>query len=356
MTVTSNTEQVRLPDVPALTAVLRPTGGVASVYVGGVVSQTADEWSARWHALVVRLRRDGAPEPIVDAIHERIAQAPVSAGHPVELALFASDGTNDGLSPVFVLPGFDQPDWAGYGGPAHVVPILNWLQQRPPYVLVVTDRAGADLVVSGGAGRAPRTRSVRGPDDEIERNAPGGWSQPRYQHRAEDSWRHNAAAVAHATAAALKRTGARLLIVSGDVRAVQLLGERLPAGVRDTVTVRHITGGRSFDGSQHDRPAAVAAVIAAAVAEETARTLATFVEHRGPSDRCVEGRGATIAALERGRVATLLVTPDAVRTRELDAAVRLTLLTGANVRVLPVGTAEAPAEGMGALCRYRRYR
>lgn len=354
MIVTSNTELVRLPDGPALTAVLRPQGGVASVYVGRVGPQLADEWSARWHALVVRLRRDGAPEPIVDALRERIAQAPESAGGPVELALFAADGADGGLSPVLLMPGSEQPDSAGYGGPAHVVPILNWLQQRPPYVLVVTDRAGADLVVSGGAGRLARTRSVRGPDDEIERNAPGGWSQLRYQHRAEDSWRHNAAAVAHATAAALERTGARLLIVSGDVRAVQLLGERFPAWVHDTVTVRHITGGRSLDGSQHDRPAAVAAAIAAAVADETARMLADFAEHRGPSGLAVQGRPATADALERGRVATLLVTPDAVRTRELDAAVRLALLTGANVRVLPAGTAGAPAEGIGALCRYRR--
>ncbi|NUP51572.1 MAG: hypothetical protein HOW97_30280, partial [Catenulispora sp.] len=39
--------------------------------------------------------------------------------------------------------------------------------------------------------------------------------------------------------------------------------------------------------------------------------------------------------------------------RLVDAAVRAALLTDAEVRVLEPGTAGAPAQGLGALCRFR---
>ena len=64
-----------------------------------------------------------------------------------------------------------------------------------PHVVAVADRAGGYLTGYDADGSAVQTASVTGPDDEIERNSPGGWAQGRYQHRAEDSWAHNAAAL-----------------------------------------------------------------------------------------------------------------------------------------------------------------
>jgi hypothetical protein len=89
-----------------------------------------------------------------------------------------------------------------------------------------------------------------------------------------------------------------------------------------------------------------------------------------------------VDALARGRVATLLVqdmptdsrtawfgagpthvypdrgTADVSGTpvrpgRLIDIAVRSALLSGAHVRVIPRGTPGQPADGIGALCRYR---
>jgi hypothetical protein len=94
----------------------------------------------------------------------------------------------------------------------------------------------------------------------------------------------------------------------------------------------------------------------------------------------VEGAPAVLHALAQGRVRTLLVVDagddervvwfgdspselsghraqleisgTAVRHgRLVDAAVRAAVLTGADVRVLLPGTAGAPAQGLGALCR-----
>jgi hypothetical protein len=259
-----------------------------------------------------------------------------------------------------------------------------WKQERPPYVLVVIDRTGADLESSIGMASMPVRSTVEGPDDEIERNAPGGWeglTQGRYQRRAEDSWAHNAAAAADAVASALQRTEAQVLVVAGDVRAVQLLMERLPTWVHKDVTVKRVSGSRAADGSQRTRPDVVASMVREACEERTAALWQRFLEERTPHGLAVEGIHATLAALALGRVATLLVSADADASGErawmghaptevqptdqpgpswegarrgalADVAVRAAILTGAQVRVIPAGSGFGPEAGVGAICRH----
>ncbi len=137
------------------------------------------------------------------------------SAYPEELAVFAAEGE---IRMVRRLSGGVDRDIAGYAAPARLGPLLAWLQRHPAYVVAVVDRTGADLTSVPAGALAGPTRVVAGPDDEVERNAPGGWSQPRYQRRAEDSWPHNAAAVAEAVGEELHRVHADLLLVAGDVR------------------------------------------------------------------------------------------------------------------------------------------
>jgi hypothetical protein len=220
---------------------------------------------------------------------------------------------------------------------------------------------------------------IAGADDEIERNAPGGWSQARYQRRAEDSWQHNAHQVADHVRRRLAAVGAQVLVVSGDVRAVQLLLERVHE--EPHLLVRHLSGSRSPDGSQTERPGRLDEVLREVGREQTARLLETFQAHLDADGLSVQGAEDTVDALAAGRVATLLVAADAPERalwfgeggpavfRDHDSAVLLSsepvesaplrhvavrsaLLTGARVRVLPAGVPGAPATGIGALCRF----
>lgn len=357
---------------------VRPCHRVASVYLGPPPNPSVDpdlERHARLLAMAHQLR-DGGMEP--DAI-ERVARLARPLRAATGAALFTT--TSDELE-CLRLPELTAADVASYAAPAHVVPLLAWLQRRPPYLLVITDRTGADIHASRGGGDSPRVFVVQGPDDEIERNAPGGWSQGRYQNRAEDSWRHNAAAVAEACREPLRETRARLLIVSGDVRAVQLLEEHLPPAVRGKVTIRHLTGGRHPDGSERHRADRVAEVTRAFAAEHTQALLAQFAEQRGPYGLAVEGRSATLTALAQGRLDTLLVVPgtdggrfvwfgpqptqlargdlapptgwlEVHRGLLTDVAIRAALLAGAHVRILEPNTTGAPADGIGGICRFR---
>src|SRR5262249_60119159 len=137
-----------------------------------------------------------------------------------------------------------------------------------------------------------------------ERNAPGGWSQPRYQRRAEDSWQHNAAAVAQVVTRALRDLRAGLLLVAGDVRAVQLLRDHLPPALRRQVTLRHVPGGRGHAGPEAVRRAAIAEAgdgylagpARAALERFTARGKGGTVEgYAAPPSTRAAGRGRTLS-------------------------------------------------------------
>ena len=368
-----------------LEIVLRHTDPVAVVYLGAapdVANEYQLAWETRWRPLATTLREQGADEKTVVALEAAVAApaAARAARGSGQVAGFARDG--EGLA-VVTLPRLPGPDLARYGAPTHMLPLLSGAQERPAYVLAVIDRTGADVQMSIGAGSELVSTVVQGPDDEIERNAPGGFNaQPRYHRRAEDSWAHNAGAVAEAVASGLQRVEGRVLVLAGDVRAEQLLVERLPEWVRRTVRIKRISGSRGADGSQRARGELVDAAVREATQDELGLLWQTFVEERSPHGLAVEGAVETLAALSGGRVATLLVAPEAVpddmqawfgaaptevlpfgqgdpvppelRTGPLaDVAVRAALLTGAEVRVIPPDAGFWPMEGVGGICRYR---
>jgi Bacterial archaeo-eukaryotic release factor family 2 len=363
------------PDQTAARSIVAPFDPVTHVYVGLGIRADEDERDLRSRSAVENLLRQGASKQATAAIAARIAAAPPT---PAILAAFAAtDGT---VLYEQVLADAELPDEAGCQSPAPVTGLLAWEQNHPPYLLVVTDRTGADITATAGAGQPEQTWTVAGPDDEIERKqGPGGWSQPSYQHRVEDSWRHNAARVAEEVAPRAAAVGAQVLVLSGDVRAVQLLSERLP---NDPGRLVHrITGSRAADGSQVTRPRRVEQALREAAEAQTTRLLEALHENLRPGGLAVEDVKDTLDALACGRVATLLVRPFSADSRVawfgagptdvypdhdaaalsgapvrsgrlIDVAVRSALLSGARVRVIAQGTPVEPVGGIGALCRY----
>ncbi|MGE5156151.1 MAG: Vms1/Ankzf1 family peptidyl-tRNA hydrolase, partial [Betaproteobacteria bacterium] len=268
------------------------------------LADAGEDLSLRWRRHAAQLSAHGADDATLAAVWRELARQPAS---PARFAVFANRGS---VRFRQILPGASGVDVARFGAPAHVLPLLAYLQQHPPYVKVVTDRTGADLTaVPRGAAAGPTTVVV-GPDDEIERNAPGGWAQGRYQHRAEDSWQHNAAVVAREVTRALHQVDARLLLIAGDLRAVQLLHDRLPAAVLPSLTVRRLPGGRQPDSSGPVRDAATADLVAEYADAETDDLLDRLDTGRGRGGLAVEGVAATLTALVQGRVDTLFVVDD----------------------------------------------
>jgi peptide subunit release factor 1 (eRF1) len=258
-------------------------------------------------------------------------------------------------------------------------PVLEWEQAAVPHIVVLADRVGADLAALTRAGDEWVTSVGPGDghDPELRRSAPGGWSQRRYQQRAENLWEERAKEVAQDLAGLAEKIGARLIVVAGDVRAVQLLEEALPEGVREIV--RNVEGSRAADGGLDALAEETVRLAATVAAEDTVACLGRLEEELGrEGGLAVEGVEDTLAALAEARVDVLLVHDDPDDDRQaffgpkanlvatgpdplidlavekptsarlVDVAIRSALGTGAGVRIVP----NVPRDGMAGFMRY----
>ncbi|MGZ4155176.1 MAG: baeRF2 domain-containing protein [Actinomycetota bacterium] len=265
--------------------------------------------------------------------------------------------------------------------------VVRWRQASVPFVVALADRTGATLY---GFRRGPDDtpdleRDVEGDDYPIRKVHPGGWSQRRYQDRAENTWEENAEDVAQAIARMTSRIGARLVLLGGDVRATTLIQESWPAGFELPVEI--VPGERPWEGSGPTVPDEAQEIVDRFVEGETAAIVGRFREEKGQQDLAAEGAPATIAALAASQVAVLLLhdvpepnddedadeptawvgpnpmqiatTRDdleglgidpAIEVPRSDALIRAAIATSAAIRLVPVET--GLRDGVGALLRW----
>jgi Bacterial archaeo-eukaryotic release factor family 2 len=368
--------------IPDIAAAFEGPGPFVTVYLSteAAVAQAAQQSELRWKSLRRRLEGEGAPPEALAAIDPLVPDA-----HRLGRTLaVVADATGTRL--VRHEPEPPARD-AGWVAPLpRVGPFIEWAQSAVPHLVVLADRAGADIVAftrradsfgAGGAG-VVSVGEETGDDPELRKTNPGGWSQRRYQQRAENLWEQNAKAVADQVASLADQTGARLIVVAGDVRALRLLREHLPE--RTAELLREVDGSRAPGSGLDEIADDVVKLAATIVAEDTVEFLRQFKEERGQRDQAAEGVKHTIAALAAARVDTLLVhdDPDDDRTawfgpepgmvaqtrkeltdlgvsepqkaRLVEVAIRAAFTTGAAVRIVPsVGSVK---QGIGAILRF----
>jgi Bacterial archaeo-eukaryotic release factor family 2 len=397
--------------------VFQADGPFTSVYLDteGDVEQAADRVALRWKNLRGSMLAAGVPEATVAAID------PLVEGSHMAGATLAVIAAVDGPRYVANLPDPPPRDTLlRHGALPDVLPLLAAAQAAVPHLAVLTDRTGADMAARGVADDEARAERVEGRvTPHLHKPQAGGWSQPRFHHRAEAIWESNASEVADALARLVDQVRPRFVAAAGDVRALQLLREQAPKRARELLCVV---------GGEHGSLEAVFAeadkLAAATVEADNRALLDRLAEELGQAadsgagrgdraaagapapgaergTRAVEGAAATLAALARGQVATLLLTglflddrrtawfgpgptdvaadrdalvdlgvPDPVEGRLVDVAVRAALGTGAEVRILdpadetrsvedrgtthdaPTPPEHAPGEGLGALLRF----
>ncbi len=214
--------------------------------------------------------------------------------------------------------------------------VIESRQRVIAHVVVEADRAGADLTAFDG-GNVLATETIEGSTVHIHRGHPGGWSQHRFQQRAENTWEANSRQVADAVATLARKVGAHLVAVAGDIRAQTFILESLPTDVAD-IAVR-------IDAGSPER-----------IADEVVRLLSTMVAERVSAAAELVRAGLTsgtasidsntiINALREGRVDTLLVHDDATSTHDdptwldgarlIDRAIVAALATDAEIVVVP---------------------
>jgi Bacterial archaeo-eukaryotic release factor family 2 len=357
-----------------LAELVRRPGPFVSLYLRTErdVENAAQRSHTRWKTVRSDLGDRGAPTDILDEMDPLVPDTYLVGDC---LAVIADA---ERILHVEHGPAVSQDDIGTWGPLPHLLPILRWRQTDPTYVVVLTDRTGADLF--GIRRGSPELHGeVEGEHDVIRKVQAGGWSQRRYQQRAEDSWEQNAEQVADRVTRLADRIEPEFVAVAGDVRAVALLRESLPERVDELVHVIEKEIPRKL-GEDDPVPEDVWALVQQHVRERTEALLARFEEERGQHDKAVEGADATARALAMSQVAVLLIAgepladrtlwfgPDpaslAATDRELkdlgvdspeegpagDVLVRAALGTGAGIRVLD--DAGPIREGVGALLRW----
>jgi hypothetical protein len=279
------------------------TGPVISIYLGLGLEPPDDggrELPLRWRALRSQLAGAGATDEQLEPIDDRVTRANPA---PRTLVAFARGGR---LEFSDELEDCDVSDLASFGPLPFGVPLLRWQQLWVPHVVVFVDRTGGELTAYAGPGSPVAEQRIVGPDDEIERNAPGGWAQGRYQHRAEDSWAHNAAKVAWHVERMAADVAAELVITFGDGRAMQLLTQHLPEAVR--TMQQSVPSGVEYtpSGFPRLRRETVRTLVHEAAERARARVLAKFDDPAAGTD-CVRGLADTVEALRSSAVRHLLI-------------------------------------------------
>ncbi|CAN5200217.1 hypothetical protein BH23ACT9_BH23ACT9_00560 [soil metagenome] len=275
-------------DHTVLLTVRLPSPGVAAdhgdrqrIHLGAVAEQVADV--------------------LDDDAAQRVTAALEAAGPDLQHALVAVV-TDDDVHIERTTLTVDEP--VVTAGPLpDLVDLLQSHQTWVPHALVIIDRIGADVtIVTSDAGIQSET-TVDSEDLHVTRSQPGGWSQRRFQQRAEEAWRENVDAVIDEVGTDLRRVG--LVLVSGDVHAVQLFREALGG---DIELVDLDAGSRAEDGSDDALAAAADAAVIEVAARRRSERVGQVLGALGAGVG-VTGRQDVLAALFEHRIDTLVIDP-----------------------------------------------
>jgi Bacterial archaeo-eukaryotic release factor family 2 len=362
-------------------------GPWASVYLDAT-HNTADGDQAvrlRWRGLREQLAAQGADEATLSAMDSAIdpghqvvggaAGGGVAPGR-VGLAVFAAHGRVALAEPLPRPPVRESATWSRR---PQTGPLVAAAHEQVRWVRAVVDRAGGRLTAAD-AGHLRLDRDV--PTAERyprHKTGQGGYSQLNYERSTVTVWDRNVHNVVDAVTDAADRMGADAVIVAGDVRARQMLIDRLPKRLAGRV-VESDAGSRAPGAD----PATLDEVTAAAIARVARDRRAELLDRyrmdlsRG---RARDGVAPVSEAAWHGAVEVLLITdgaqpppvwvdPDDPQAVAADPAVLrdagvarpeeesavgalIAAAATANAEVVTVAAEEQPLrDGIGAITRY----
>lgn len=290
-----------------LKPLLGRTGPFTTVYIDSTRTDPAGalEVVDRWKGLRRDLERQGAPSRVLDEIEDEVSR-PTRVSGPHGRVLIADV---DGVRVDRVLADPPASGSATYGPVPALLAAARAADEAVSFLLVEVDRQGANLHWSDGTGRLDTGdhEVVEGDHDELRKvRTGGGWHHDHSQNRAEDSWERNAETVAADIDRQVVERAPELIILTGDVREVPLLHEKL--GHRAKELVVEIPGGSRAEGVKKDTFAdRCEATLEAYRARRREATLDHFRQEQGRGGAAVTQLGDVVEVLRRGQVADLVL-------------------------------------------------
>ncbi|MFG2882724.1 hypothetical protein ACGFYV_10465 [Streptomyces sp. NPDC048297] len=347
-------------------------GPFASVYLDTSrnVEHPERAIALRWGRLRASLSRQGSERALLNVLEEVVgADTEVPGAHGQ--AVFAAHGT---LVLDGELPTPPEHDSARYSTLPDALPLLTQHLPEIPYMAVVVHYGGLPTAETHGwvtleAETGTWPASTVTPGERLHRRV------------AVATWHRACLRLGHRLDEQARRAHADAVVVGGDEWACNVLLRRLPHTLRDKV-VR--VGGRTpTDTGRALLEPQLHGVFHGRMAAHDRELVDTFIGRRALDGPVTDGPAATVAALQRGQVAALLLNrpPGAGPTLRLwtgsqptqlalteaelmsfgvrapreeradEALVRALVGTGAELVVVPEGELRLH-EGVGALLRY----
>ena len=302
-----------------LSELYRRAGSVSTVYAD-VTQDTSDPrrtGTIRQRTVREALMDAGAPEIDADVIVDRL-EAPPGVGGSVSRLLAVRGGV---VEVDELLSGEPLGElMVSYGPVPALIPLLTQRPRDLCYVVAEVGRDGGEITQYRLSRSQPvAQRAVQGDTEFLTKTQSEDdfLANGRYQHHTEEVWKRNEGLVAEAIDEVVRESGAELLVVTGDVRARQLLIDQLsPPAVKILTVVPTNTrpGGATTDELDADLHRHIASILAADEHDALTRL------ETGRKDGLSEvDQAAVIRALQQGQVDVLILAPGALADSTLIA-------------------------------------
>jgi len=321
-------------DLTRLQPVFEEAGPYWSLHVevGRAGEDGEQQVESRWDTIRHRLEHADARPELIEDLGARVTENHHLPGE-VRRTLVATDAGQVLLDDLQVGHS-PRPETVDHDLLPELSGWLTGADLELPFVLVRTDRTGADFEVHRALrGPSLDTESVTGETFYITKVAPGDWAQKQFQQSAENAWHHNAELVADTVRSLQARHRVAAVLVAGEVRArsevLRALGEdRAPGSPR---VVELESGGRAAGSSEQSLWDDVHEQLQRLQAADETELVERLQEGRGRGTGVATGLDAVLATLAEQRVERLVVDLDALA----DEAVRPSKHPGL---ALPPGT------------------
>jgi len=257
--------------------------------------------------------------------------------------------------------------WMFVGSVPHLYPLAKLIDTYPRYAAVMLDTNKARIQVLS---LAAAERDEKVVSDKTRRTSKGGWSQARYQRRADNVHVQHMKEVVDALDKIVREENINQVVVSADVVALSKFKEQLPAHLADKI-VDTVPQSDAFDA------------IRVKDAETDVEKVQELLDEWQSGGLGVVGPEATLSAFELGQVDELIITgsvntlkpvqklPDGATfemqvetsdpTGRIDEArlklsaelIKRAQQTAASIRFIEDATLLEDVGGVGALLRFR---
>jgi len=301
-----------LPD--SISSVYEHDGPFVTAYFDATraTENGAREVELRWRELREQLAGSGATEADLTAVDATLTEHLEVGGRHGRVVVAAHGAVL--LNEVLAEP--PARPRASVGPVPDLVPFAAARGTGTPYVLVVADHTGADLVGVpadfAAAGIRPGAKSVDGSRPyPIHKTGRDEWDERHFQNRVDNSWATNARDVAAQVRDQAQDVGAEMVVLAGDPRARSLLHEDVPAVLDPSVEVIEIEAGVRADGASDE---SLDTAVHDALLQHSWRHRREVLEHLqqnlGRERYAVAGVPGVVEAVRRSQADTVVLSDD----------------------------------------------